>query len=240
MNLPMDRVDEFLSWEKKLLHSDNLADIADGVRSIRDHLLGVIEERRRHPGEDFISIGLAARIEGRSLSADELMGFCFGLFVGGMDTVSTNMGLHFRHLAQNKAHQDRLRANPSEIPVALEELLRAYSAVTTFRTCIKPVQIAGVQIMPGDKVAMATTLANRDPEAFSQPNEVQLDRNPRQMTFGYGPHRCVGAPLARRELTTAMEEFLTTIPEFHLKDGEPIATFLGGMIQPATLPLVWG
>ena len=208
MSLPMDRVDEFLSWEKKLLHSDNLADIADGVRSIRDHLLGVIEERRRHPGEDFISIGLAARIEGRSLSADELMGFCFGLFVGGMDTVSTNMGLHFRHLAQNKAHQDRLRANPTEIPVALEELLRAYSAVTTFRTCIKPVQIAGVQIMPGDKVAMATTLANRDPEAFSQPNEVQLDRNPRQMTFGYGPHRCVGAPLARRELTTAMEEFL--------------------------------
>jgi len=239
MNLPIDRVDEFLGWEKQLLHSDNLPEIADGVRKIRDYLLNVIEERRRHPGEDFISIGIASKVEGRNLTADELMGFCFGLFVGGMDTVSTNMGLHFRHLAENKAHQNRLRANPTEIPVALEELLRAYSAVTTFRTCVKPVQIAGVQIMPGDKVAMATTLANRDPEVFSQPNEVLLDRNPRQMTFGYGPHRCVGAPLARRELTFAMEEFLAAIPEFSLKSGVPIVTFLGGMIQPSELSLVW-
>jgi len=240
MNLPIARVDEFLSWEKKLLHSADLAEIADGTRSIRDYLLDVIEERRAHPGDDFISIGLAAKVEGRKLTDDELMGFCFGLFVGGMDTVSTNMGLHFRHLAENPQHQRQLRANPAQIPEALEELLRAYSAVTTFRTCIKPVQIAGVQIMPGDKVAMATTLANRDPAVFPHANEIQLDRNPRQMTFGHGPHRCVGAPLARRELTIAMEEFLGDIPEFRLEPGATIMTFLGGMIQPATLPLVWG
>jgi cytochrome P450 len=240
MNLPISRVDEFLSWEKKLLHSADLAEIADGTRAIRDYLLGVIEERREHPGEDFISIGLAATVEGRKLSDDELMGFCFGLFVGGMDTVSTNMGLHFRHLAENPAQQRQLRENPAKIPEALEELLRAYSAVTTFRTCVKPVQIAGVQLMPGDKVAMATTLANRDPAAFPQANEVLFDRNPRQMTFGYGPHRCVGAPLARRELVFAMEEFLAAIPEFRLKPGEVITTYLGGMIQPASLPLVWG
>jgi cytochrome P450 len=239
MNLPIARVDEFLSWEKKLLHSSDLAEIADGTRSIRDYLLQVIEERRAQPGKDFISIGLAAKVEGRMLTDDELMGFCFGLFVGGMDTVSTNMGLHFRHLAENPEHQRQLRANPLQIPDALEELLRAYSAVTTFRTCIKPVQIAGVQIMPGDKVAMATTLANRDPAVFPQPNEILLDRKPRQMTFGYGPHRCVGAPLARRELTIAMEEFLSAIPEFHLKPGVTIMTYLGGMIQPATLPLIW-
>ena len=240
MNLPIARVDEFLSWEKKLLHSADLAEIADGTRSIRDYLLEVIEERRAHPGDDFISIGLAAKVEGRRLTDDELMGFCFGLFVGGMATVSTNMGLHFRHLAENPQHQRQLRANPAQIPEALEELLRAYSAVTTFRTCIKPVQIAGVQIMPGDKVAMATTLANRDPAVFPHANEIQLDRNPRQMTFGHGPHRCVGAPLARRELTIAMEEFLGDIPEFRLEPGATIMTFLGGMIQPATLPLVWG
>src|SRR5271170_796473 len=65
MNLPIDRVDEFLGWEKQLLHSDNLPEIADGVRKIRDYLLNVIEERRRHPGEDFISIGIASKVEGR-------------------------------------------------------------------------------------------------------------------------------------------------------------------------------
>jgi len=71
-----------------------------------------------------------------------------------------------------------LRANPSKIATATEELLRAYSAVTAFRTCVKPVEIHGVQIMPGDKVAMCTTLANRDPEAFERPNDIMLERNP--------------------------------------------------------------
>jgi cytochrome P450 len=239
MGLPLERIDEFLAWETKLLHSSSLAEIADGVRSVKAYLLEVIEDRRAHPKDDFVTYGVNAEIEGRKLTEDELIGFTFGLFVGGLDTVSTNMGLHFRHLAEHPEHQARLRENPAEIPVALEELLRAYSAVTTFRTCIKPVAVHGVEIRPGDKVAMCTTLANRDPEAFERPNEVLLDRNPRHITFAYGPHRCVGAPLARRELTIALEELLFSLPEFRLAPGSRIVTTLGGMIQPTTLPLVW-
>jgi cytochrome P450 len=157
-----------------------------------------------------------------------------------MDTVSTNMGLHFRHLAEHPQDQAWLRANPSKIATATEELLRAYSAVTTFRTCVKPVEIHGVQIMPGDKVAMCTTLANRDPEAFERPNDIMLERNPRHLTFATGPHRCVGAPRARRELTIALEECLAALPDFRLKPGSSIVTALGGMIQPITLPLSGG
>jgi cytochrome P450 len=86
---------------------------------------------------------------------------------------------------------------------------------------------------------MATTLANRDPEAFERPNEVLLDRNPRQYTFGTGPHRCVGAPLARRELIIAMEEILAQVPRFRIEPGKKIRTGIGMMIQPETVPLVW-
>ena len=126
-----------------------------------------------------------------------------------------------------------------KIPLAVEEMLRAPAAVTTFRTCVKPVQVHGVQIMPGDKILMATTLANRDSAEFENPNEVRLDRNPRHMTFGTGIHRCVGAPLARREVIIAIEEFIKAIPEFRIAPDAKIVTQLGGVIQPGTLPLVW-
>jgi cytochrome P450 len=179
------------------------------------------------------------RIDGRQLSRDELLGFCFNLYVGGLDTVSTNMGWHFRHLAENQDHQAALRLSPAMIPNAVEELLRAYSAVTSFRTCTKPVVIRGVQLMPGDRAAMATFLANTDPDAFEQPNEVRLDRNPRHITFGTGIHRCVGAALARREISIAIEEFLIAIPNFSVEEGAELSTSLGPVIQSKALSLSW-
>jgi cytochrome P450 len=239
MGLPLDRTEEFLEWEMMLLHAPNMEVMRQGVLNVKNYLMGVIEERRRNPTDDFISYGIAAQIDGRSLTQDELFGFCFNLYVGGLDTVSTNMGLHFRHLAENPEHQELLRANPAMIPGAIEELLRAYAAVTTFRTCTKPKLINGVQVMPRDKVAMATFLANTDPEAFDHPSEVRLDRNPRHITFGTGIHRCVGAPLARREMVIAMEEFLRAVPTFVIKPGATIKTALAAMIQPVELPLSW-
>jgi cytochrome P450 len=104
---------------------------------------------------------------------------------------------------------------------------------------VQPVEIHGVQLMPGDKVAMCTTLANRDPDAFDRPNEVLLDRNPRHVAFGYGPHSCVGAPLARREIGIALEMLLSALPPFRIRPGADIVTTLGGVIQPTTLPLIW-
>jgi cytochrome P450 len=117
--------------------------------------------------------------------------------------------------------------------------MRAYAAVTTYRTCTKPVTINGVAMMPGDKVAMATPLAGRDPAEFDDPDTVRLDRRPRHVSFGYGVHTCVGMQLANREMRIAMEEFLAEIPPFRLNSDVPERTLLGGMIQPESVPLVW-
>lgn len=239
MGLPMDKVETFLEWENGLLHEHDMAKVAQATRNVKNYLMGEIEERRKNPRDDLISFGINAEIEGRKMSEDELFGFCFNLFIGGMDTVSTNTAWQFRHLATHLDDQAKLRANPALIPAATEEMFRAYAAVTTARTCVKPVQIHGVQLMPGDKILMATTLANRDPSEFENPNEVRLDRNPRHVTFGTGIHRCVGAPLARREVIIAIEEFLKAIPEFRIAPDAKIVTQLGGVIQPETLPLVW-
>ncbi|WP_028079095.1 cytochrome P450 [Solimonas soli] len=238
--LPLDQVDTFLEWESKLIRPHSMEELADGTRRVKHYLLGVIEQRKRDPsGPDLISHALRAEVDGRKLDDDEMLGFCFNLFIGGLDTVATNMGWHFRHLAEHPEHQAELRAHPERIPAAVEELLRAYAAVTTFRTCIKPITLHGVDLLPGDKVALVTALGNRDPQAFEAPHEVRLDRKPRHLSFASGPHRCLGAPLARRELVIAMEEMLKTLPPFRIRPGARIESTIGPVIQPLTLPLVW-
>lgn len=238
MGLPLDQTAQFLAWEKDLLHCDDLAQIAASTRAVVDYLRAEIDVRRDEPRDDLITRGLEARIDGTPMTDDELLGFAFNLFAGGLDTVSATLGLHFRHLAMDHAHQDLLRADPSAIPGAIEEMMRAFSAVTTFRTCVRETEIRGVRILPGDKVTMCTTLAGRDPDEFDDPDMVRFDRKPRHVSFAYGPHLCVGMHLARRELRIALEEFLARIPRFSIAPEAEIAFHLG-QIQPTALPLVW-
>lgn len=238
MDFPLDNTRQFLEWEYDLLHVMDMGKMAAATRNVVGFLREQIEDRRKAPRDDMISYALAVDVEGRKLNDDELVGFSFNLFIGGLDTVSTNMGLQFLHLARNQAHQDFLRDNPDEIPHAIDELMRAYAPVTTFRTCTRETEFHGVTMMPGDKVMMSTTLAGRDPAEFDAPGEVRFDRRPRHVSFGFGPHMCIGMHLAKREMRIALEEFLGRIPRFSVESGHQVEYHLG-MIQPVALPLVW-
>ena len=240
MGLPHDRMEQFMEWEFMLLHSLDIEEVAKGTRLVVDYLRDEIEDRRNNPTDDLISFAVTATIEGRKLNDDELIGLFFNLFIGGLDTVSTNIAWQIRHLAEHPQDQRRLREDPSLIPAAVEEMYRRYAAVTTFRTCVKQTEVDGVTIMPGDKIAMPTTLANTDPGAWDRPFNVDFDRGPRHITFAYGIHRCIGAPLARRESVIAIEELLAAVPEFRIAEGEELITELGPILQPKNLPLVWG
>lgn len=238
MGLPLEMAPKFLEWEMALLHNHDMSVLADAARKLVAYLTDQIEDRRTNPGDDLISYAVQAEIEGRKLTHDELIGFTFLMFIGGLDTVSANMGLHALHLAQRPDHQKFLRENPDRIPDAIEEMMRAYAPVTTYRTCVREIEFRGVKMMPGDKVAMCTTTAARDPEASDAPAEVRLDRKPKHVSFGYGPHLCLGVHLARRELRIALEEFLALVPDFQLKPGHELEWHMG-VIQPVELPLVW-
>ena len=238
MDFPLSNTRQFLEWETGLLHSLDTATIAEATRNVVGFLRDEIEDRRRNPRGDIISYALGVEVDGRKLNEDELVGFAFNLFIGGLYTVSTNMGLQFLHLARNPQHQQLLKDDPRQIPHAIDEMMRAYAAVTTFRTCTRETEFNGVKMMPGDKVAMSTTLAGRDPQEFPEPGEVRFDRNPRHVSFGFGPHMCVGMHLAKREMRIAIEEFVSRIPQFGIRPGHAVEYHLG-MIQPVTLPLVW-
>jgi cytochrome P450 len=239
MGLPQERVGEFMQWEHNLLHEPNLDEVVRTIRAVVDYLRSEIQARRVNPRDDLISFGLEVEKDGRKLTDNELLGFCFNLFIGGLDTVSTNMSWQFLHLTQRRDQQAALRADPKLIPAAIEEMMRVYASVATSRECVKETRLGDVLVKPGDKVMLATFLAGHDPTVYAQPSEVILDRAPRHVSFGYGSHLCIGMHLARREMRIALEEFLAAIPEFSIAADADITYYLASIIQPTTLPLVW-
>lgn len=237
--LPLDEVDQFMAWEFDLLHNPDMEVLADAVRAVKKRLMAEVNARKRDPKDDIITHIAQAQTEGRDLTDDEMFGICFNLFLGGLDTVTTNIAWQLRHLANDTVLQQTLREDPSLIPGAVEEMLRAYSAVAIARTCIKETRLCGVTVMPGDKVMLSTSLGSNDPEAYEDPTEVKLNRKLRHLGFGTGIHSCVGLRLARRELIVALEEFLKAIPTFKLAPDAKIRTHLGGVMLQEQVPLIW-
>ena len=128
---------------------------------------------------------------------------------------------------------------PPRLPVAIEELLRAYSPVTMARVVTEDVEFGGCPMAAGDKVLMNFPAANRDPAVFDDADTVVLDRQfNRHVAFGAGIHRCAGSNLARMELRVALEEWLARIPDFVLAPGDTV-TWAGGQVRgPRHLPVV--
>ncbi len=134
----------------------------------------------------------------------------------------------------------RLATDPEAMPLAVEELLRAYSPVTMARVVTEDIEFGGCPMKAGDKVLMNFPAANRDPEAFEDPDRVVLDRElNRHVAFGSGIHRCAGSNLARMELRVALEEWLARIPDFGLAEGAEV-TWAGGQVRgPRQLPVAF-
>lgn len=238
MELPQERMDEFLEWEKMLLHSGDFMEMVTGVRNVVGYLKEVLAERQASPGDDLISYMIKNDIKGRKATYNELMGYCFNLYIGGLDTVTASLSNMFRYLAENPKEQQFLRENPENIPAAVDELMRAFAPVTTYRTVTKDVEISGVKMMAGDKVAMCTTLSNRDHKEYDHPHEIRFDRKSSHVAFGHGIHFCLGVHLAKRELRVAVEEMLSAFSDIRLQPGVAINSQVGGVIQPINLPLL--
>lgn len=239
MKLPQERMNDFMEWESMLLHSGKFEVMQEGVRNVAAYLREVIAERKENLGDDLISHAIKSTPGGRKMTDDELLGYAFNFYIGGLDTVTANLGNFIRHLATNLDDQRALREDPSKITMAIEEFLRVFAAVTTQRICIKEQTIRGVTIMPGDTVSLVTTLAGRDKDAYENPHEVDINRNPRHVSFAIGPHNCLGVHLARRELRIGLEVLLAGLPEFRIKPGVTMTAQVGGIIQSRNLPLIW-
>ncbi|ABM10332.1 cytochrome P450 [Paenarthrobacter aurescens] len=168
--------------------------------------------------DDLIAELTAAEIKGRKLTHEELLSYCFLLFLAGLDTTAWAIRSSLWYLAQHPEEQERLRNDPDLIPLASEEFLRTLSPVQAMaRTCLKDVEVSGQQLKQGDRVVLVFGAGNRDPQVYDRPDDIVIDReNNRHLAFGGGIHRCLGSNLGRQELIIALEEFLAAVPAFSL------------------------
>jgi cytochrome P450 len=241
MGMPITDAEQFQEWETAILHegsssSDRAMQAMQGVHA---YFTDVIEQRRAEPHDDIISKALSWTIDGEKISNEDMMAFCLLMFMAGLDTVATQLGYNFLHLATNPEDRRRMNEDPELISSAIEEFMRFYSFVTPGRKVLEDTELAGCPIKAGEMVWLPLVAANRDPEEFPDADKVIIDRpDNRHIAFGAGPHRCLGAHLARLELNVAMEEWHKRIPDYRIDESVPIGEH-GGQIGLLNLPLVW-
>jgi cytochrome P450 len=240
LGLPQDRMAEFLVWEKNMLHTNDWEVRSTAVKNAVNYLKGEIAERRAAPRDDYITKIFDMEAEdGRKWNDEEVLGHCFNLFLGGLDTVTTMLGNIVTWLARHPEQQQELRDNPDRIVLAVEEFLRIFGPVTAFRIATKELELHGQKIMPGEYVSVCTPVANQDPKMHESPSEVQFDRKAPHIALGGGIHKCLGMHLARFELQVAIEELLKALPSFRVKDGFELGYFVGNITFVPALELQW-
>ncbi|MFZ4718130.1 MAG: cytochrome P450 [Ilumatobacteraceae bacterium] len=243
LGVPEDMAPVFTEWVRDVLefaHDDQRR--MRGIQGLLTYLTGAIDERIADPKDDFITELINSEHDGKPIERSVVMGMCALLLIAGIDTTWSSIGSSMWHLATHPDDRRRLLGADKDLwSTAIEELLRAYAPVTMARRLSHDVDFNGCPMKAGDRVLMNFPAANRDPEQFPEPDKVILDReNNRHVAFGAGIHRCAGSNLARMELRVAIEEWLSAIPEFELKD-PALVTWAGGQVRgPRNVPVTFG
>lgn len=176
----------------------------------------------------------------RLLTDDELSRMFFLLLIAGLHTVQGSLAWGMVHLVNNPGQRQAIIEDPELIGAAVEEILRIEAAVSPGRRATQDVVLGGAQIKAGDQLLLLLCSANRDETEFDDAEALELERFPnRHLSFGAGPHRCLGSHLARIELKLAMEEIHARIPDYALVQSDPPimhATSVRGCVR---LPLTF-
>jgi cytochrome P450 len=175
------------------------------------------------------------------LTDQEAVGLCFFFVLAGIDSVTNALSLMFAKLAARPKLRRRLAEDPAAIPAAIEEMLRIDPANAVVpRVTTRDVVLGGVRIPAGSPVGVAVGAANRDPEELADPDTFDPDREYNNLTWGSGPHRCLGVHLARTELRVVLEEWHRRIPGYELAPGaRPQVAWPTGVIGIDSVPLVF-
>lgn len=218
-----DRV-RFRHWSDEVIRTlgdGSLADERAAQRALEE--LGAYfrvqaEERRRAPRADLLSALVAAEEAGDHLSTGELLGTCVLLLVAGNETTTKLIANGIVALLRHPDELARLRANPELLPGAVEELLRYDGPVQlTSRMVREDMELEGRPLRRGMQLVLLLAGANRDPEAFADPERLDVSREDvRHVAFGHGVHFCLGAQLARLEATLAFQALLERYPTLRL------------------------
>jgi hypothetical protein len=212
-----------------------------GARAMADYFRSLVEQRTTTPTEDMISQLVLARDDRDALTTDEIIGTCILLLFAGHETTTNLIGNGFLYSMKHRHEWERLVGDPSMASTAVEEYLRYDGPSGALaRVAAADIEVCGKTIRDGQRVFAFVNSANRDPEAFDDPERFDIGRlhNP-HMTFGHGIHFCLGAPLARLEAEIATTRLAERLPHIRLVESVPEwhdSLILRGV---KSLPVVW-
>lgn len=214
---------KFKDWSFKIVkqptNEAEAKEFIEAQQGMAEYFRVIIEERSKKPENDIISQLLQVELDGQKLTMDELLGFCVVLLLAGNETTTNWLSSAILTLAENPEIQERLAANPKDISLLLEEVLRLRSpAQYQTRVAKQDVELGGQTIKKGDLVAAWQASANRDESVFPNADQIDLDRkNMDHVAFGHGIHFCLGAPLARIEASVTIKKLLERIKNIRLQ-----------------------
>jgi cytochrome P450 len=236
MDVPIERRADFKRWSDNTVKAlGGAVDLTPAERAKVEMTIGefamyfvsVIGERRPRAAEasDLVSLLIRPNEEGEALSDMEIVSFCVLLLVAGNETTTNLIGNSAYHLMQQREQWHKLRADPGLDRSAIEESLRYDAPIQGFfRNTTQPVEVAGVTIEPNSKVMLLYGSANRDESKFPDADRFLVERNPADhLAFGFGPHTCLGAHLARLEMRVLLRHVRAKVQNMRL-EAEPVRT----------------
>jgi cytochrome P450 len=245
MGIPEERYDDIFRCSNMILGAQDPEYLAEGA-DIAAALLGagaeltallseLSEKRRAEPAEDLITALALGEVDGERLTDQEIGSFFILLVVAGNETTRNAISSGLVALSENPEQRARWQADfDGMATTAVDEIVRWATPVAWMRrTALRDTELAGKSIKTGDKLLLFYAAANRDETVFTDPHRFDLSRNPNpHLAFGgNGPHFCLGAHLAKREITEVFRELFTRVPDIHAS-GEPVrlrSSFINGI-----------
>lgn len=215
LNVPESEADIWTSWGIHVFRDGD-----SKGSDLETYLQKKFDHAEQHPGDDFFSTLTKATYRGRILTREEMMGFANLTFAGGRDTVIQSIASIIGYLGHHPEALEFLREDPKRIILASEEFFRVFMPLTHIgRVCPETTDVHGVEVPAGGRVSLCWASANQDETVFDSPDDIRLDRKPNpHLSFGFGPHLCLGAPHARlivRSLLHAIVNQVSRIKILH-------------------------
>lgn len=248
LGFPPEAYDDLLEWSDDMIRGTTATGSPEVIEAshaaglaFREFQLGVIADRRsKPPQDDLVSTLCYAEIDGESLDDESIVQESLLILIGGDETSRHVMTDGMLALLENPDQRDLLASDPSRVETGVEELLRYVSPIKNMaRTVTRDLELRGQQLSEGDQVMLFYPSANRDESVFDDPDRLEVTREPNpHLAFGFGPHFCLGASLARLELKVMFSELLRRMPDLELAGDDPLpyraSNFISG---PEAMPV---
>ncbi|MEV0411526.1 cytochrome P450 [Streptomyces sp. NPDC050448] len=243
LGVPYEDHEFFEAQSRRLLRGPELADVEDARARINGYLADLIERKRTHRGDGLLDELVERRLETGETDIDELVSLAAILLIAGHETTANMLSLGTFTLLRHPEQLAELRTDPSLISVAVEELMRFLSiADGMLRVATQDIEVGGVTVRADDGVIFSTSVINRDPAVFAEPDALDWHRSARHhVAFGFGIHQCLGQNLARAEMEIALGTLFARLPGLRLAAEPDRIPFrpgdtIQGMVE---LPVAW-